>query len=184
VIVWNGIENVEECFMVPKRLMAAMGFLCLLLFFTGCTANVNEEINKGEKAAEEVFSKNNVKTNEKVKEFSFYLPEGFKVDEVKENNVIINRGDTYAIIFVNPNENSDSEVLVQNFLNHKEEYEKIQTFEKQGKKGFYTVRETEEKDYELIVGIGGVKVTTVAKASDLESLSKDLMKTAISIKQD
>jgi hypothetical protein len=27
-------------------------------------------------------------------------------------------------------------------------------------------------------------VTTVAKASDLESLSKDLMKTAISIKQD
>ncbi|WP_163101192.1 hypothetical protein [Peribacillus alkalitolerans] len=170
--------------MVPKRLMTAMGFLCLLLIFTGCSANVNEEINKAEKAAEKVFTNNNVKANEKLKEFSFYLPDGFKVDEVKTHNVIINNRDIYAIIFVNPNEQSDSDVLIQNFINHKKEYEKIQTFEKPGKKGFFAVRQTEEKKYELIVGIGGVKVTTVAKAADLEILSKDLMKTAISIKQE
>ncbi|WP_108671327.1 hypothetical protein [Peribacillus acanthi] len=170
--------------MVPKRIVKAIGFLCLLLLFTGCSTNVDEEIKKGEKAAKTSFINNTVEPNEKGEEFNYYLPEGFKVEEEKKHNVIMNKGDTYAIIFVNPNEQSDSEVFIQNFMNHKEEYKTIQTFEKPGKKGFFTVRETEENKYELIVGIGGVKVTTVAKASDLELLSKELMKTAISIKQD
>ncbi|WP_374722789.1 hypothetical protein [Peribacillus tepidiphilus] len=153
------------------------------IILTGCSTKMEDMTIQAEKAAEAEFQAEKPPADKKSKTFSFYLPHGFTIEEEKENNVIIKKGDLLAIIFRNPNESSGSEMLTNTIQSNKKEYIHTKVFEDKGRKGFMAIKKAGNEQYELVVGIGGVKVTTVTKAQNLDDLAKEMMKIAASIDQ-
>lgn len=147
---------------------------------TGCSGSKDEAISQSKQVAESVFNEPAHKPTETTNGFSYYLPEGFKVKDEFENNVILIKGKQEYILFVNPHEPLNSDVLFNEIKNAKDE-KGTDTFKDKDRLGYISMSPGADKKNEVIVGIGGVKTTTMSTTSDMVENVKNMMTIANSV---
>lgn len=158
-------------------------FFILIISFgllLGCSASKEEAISQSRKIAETTFMGDIQKPTKTTKGFSYYLPEGFEITDEMENNVILSEGKQEYILFVNPQETPDSQVIFNELKNAKKE-ESVDTFKSDGRFGYIIIMPAKDKKYEVIVGIGGIKMTTLSSAGDMVENTKNMMEITNSV---
>ena len=138
---------------------------CLLLLLSACNKSVEERAEETVKVATETFGNETDTEKETVANFQMYVPKKFEVkDQTDEQNIILYKGNQPFILFVNPNEKTDSQ-LFYNLLKDSGDATIIaeKTFEKENVFGFAAVLESDDAHVELVANIGGKKMTTITK---------------------
>ncbi|MEK4700793.1 hypothetical protein MKX47_14435 [Solibacillus sp. FSL R7-0668] len=157
--------------------------LCMLVL-SACGKSVEEKAAMGIENAQTAFTNEPNATNKSIGHIELYLPNGFNIEKGidEANYTVINGKDSY-ILFVNPNETEDSrlhyDLIKQDVKTNTIEE---QTYEKDGLFGFSVVNQLKEDQYELIVSVGGVKVTTISDEKKLEVKLQSMMEIAKSVK--
>ena len=155
----------------------------LLLSVTACSTSAGDQTELGIKAAKEIFQGDIVKPNEQIKSVELFVPGGFTIQEDSDetNIVLMDNNDSY-ILFINPNEEKDSNLfydLVQ--AKNKDRIIAQESFEHNGRFGFITVLPSSEDKYEIISSIGGVKLTTISDEADISTNMEQMMKVVRSV---
>jgi hypothetical protein len=167
-----------------KRLNAIMIFLITAILLTACGGPSFTEASKTViKTVKTTFQEKAKKPNKKSGNIHFYLPFGYEIDETAPNNIILKNGSKTYILFVNPQEKASSEVVYRSTV---QQYNKLDVNEKftDGQLvGFLTIKRLEDHLNEVTVGIGGVKLTSQVKTSNLDSEAEVMMQIAKSIQQ-
>ncbi|MEH7379594.1 hypothetical protein V7138_03800 [Bacillus sp. JJ1533] len=156
-------------------------FLTLLLIvglLSGC-ASIEDESKETVTSVNTAFNAQPEKTNSENGDVSFYLPSTMKIEKKDENNVILQKGDQTFILFVNPNEKRTSDVEYK-AINAKE-FAVDQTYTDKERYGYVKAFEIEDKHYLVTVGIGGIKMTTEAKVSEMSESASEMMKIVSSV---
>lgn len=139
-------------------------FLSCALVLAGCGQSIEEKVDEGMKVVQTSFQNDKKEATVDEGKISLYLPEDFVIDSTDdENNFLIHEGDDAYILFVNEKEPENSK-LNYDLLKKSDDSSIIQIEELKDEKnyGFAMVKQFEEKEYELIVSIGGIKLTTVS----------------------
>lgn len=170
--------------MPQKKLIGLV--IALSIFLAGCLATPEEQISDGVANARSTFEEEPPKSNEKTDHLELYLPGGYKIEEPSdEHNIIITKGSDSFVLFVNPNESSDSKFFYDlQKANSEQQWVADETFEQNGRFGFVTVREIAEDQFEIVASSGGVKMTTISEESDIQKNLDWMMKTVRSIDTD
>ncbi|MFT4414953.1 hypothetical protein ACLM5H_13920 [Fredinandcohnia humi] len=156
-----------------------LGFALVVGLLVGCSS-IEDETKEALTAVEETFKGKPTETNNTNGNISFYLPSTMKIDEKDENNVIVTKSGQTFILFVNPNEAKNSKVMYEAIDAKKFSVDK--TFTDKERFGYVKVFELEEDIYLVSVGIGGVKMTTEAKVSEISESATEMMKVVSSVK--
>ncbi|WP_062354907.1 hypothetical protein [Bacillus kwashiorkori] len=164
-----------------KRYIVLLGFVSFVLLLTACSGTINEEQKKARDAAKEIFESETVKANKESEAISFFLPSSMKIESEDANNLLLAKGSKLYILFHNPNEGKDSNVLYDTTLKSAKEYRLNEKFSKEGELGFIFIKDLEEEKYELIVGIGGSKITTETTVKDLADDAELMMRIVSSV---
>ncbi|MFC4321121.1 hypothetical protein [Litchfieldia salsa] len=164
--------------MVKKGIISYMILIGLLV---GCSASVDEVIKETETTTEEAFKADPIEPNQTETTFSYFLPSDMKEETVEENNLILQKGKQLFILFVNPNEEKSSEELYQSTVAQTESDLLNETFKDDKRFGYIKVEEVEEDSYQLSIGIGGVKMTTVTKLNKIEENAEKMMQIVSSV---
>ncbi|MGE7604630.1 hypothetical protein ACQKL5_19500 [Peribacillus sp. NPDC097675] len=163
----------------PKKFLLVF-LMCLLM--AGCSGNEGQ-IEKAVKATVSVFRNEALQPNTEVGRIKVNLPKKFKIEEEHDNNLILKRGNQAYILFVNPNENSDSSRLFLTAKEQQTDYLVLESFQTDDKFGFLSIIESAEEKYELAVGSGGVKMTTETSSENLKKEAEKMMKIVSSVPQ-
>ncbi|MGG1675952.1 hypothetical protein ACIFOT_09390 [Neobacillus sp. NRS-1170] len=158
--------------------------MSLLLFVLGaCShASLNDESKNTIKTVKSALQEKAEQPNEKSGKIHFYLPNGYKIKDEKPNNIILKNGSKIYILFVNPQEDSLSEVVYKGTVNQYKRLNINEKFTSDSKFGFLTIKELDDDQNELTVGIGGTKITTQTETSDLVEDGKAMMQIVNSVK--
>lgn len=155
------------------------------LLLTACGQSLEERAAKGVKAAGEAFYANNAEPNEEIDGTKFYKPVGFKVeDDSDAHNIVLNKSDDLYILFINPNEQSDSRLFYDLLIaDEKKNIIDEETFTEGDTVGFAAVVQSENVDnIELIVSVGGIKMSTLIKENKIAANLPQMMEVVRSIK--
>lgn len=169
-------------FSMKMKIAAALLLIISVILLSACSASLEEEQDAAKDAAEEAFSQTPEKTNHKSDNIEYYLPFGVEVKEESPNNIILKNGSKTYILFYNPHEGPDSEVVYDATVNQKKEYDVNETYTKDGYRGFLLINSGKKDENELIVGIGGVKISTQSKTKHLSSDAATMMEIINSVK--
>ncbi len=131
-------------------------------------------------AAQSAFQAEPLQTDDKVQDISIFLPQGFILEQESENNLLVRKGQQKYLVFVNPEEKRDSQLLYQNLV-AAEDYTINETFSKNGQFGYLLAKVHSRRNVELIVGIGGYKITTTTDRADMADDAKNMMQMANSM---
>ncbi|MEH7353682.1 hypothetical protein V7150_08895 [Neobacillus drentensis] len=156
-----------------------------ILFLSACNnASFKEESKVTIKTVKTTFNEKEKKPNKKSGNVNFYLPSGYSIKDQTPNNIILQNGSDTYILFINPHEDTSSEVVYKATI---EQYKKLDTNEKytnnENKFGFMTIKQLKDDNLnEITIGVGGTKITTQVKTSDLNNESKIMMQIVNSVK--
>ncbi|WLR56031.1 hypothetical protein LC048_03435 [Mesobacillus subterraneus] len=131
-----------------------------LFLLSACSASFSEQKAEIKKEVASTFESQPEKTNTSTKDIDYYLPADVKVEKESPNNVLLKDESKTYILFYNQHEKEDSKVVYNSTLKQQKEWDANETFTKDGKFGYMLVKELKENHFQLIVGIGGVKLTT------------------------
>ncbi|MBY0124139.1 hypothetical protein [Bacillus sp. S/N-304-OC-R1] len=161
---------------------ATLLLFIVVLLLSACSASLKEEQSAAKDAVGEAFKMEPKATNNENGDIQFYLPFGFEVDKETPNNIILKNGSKTYILFYNPNEGPDSKVVYKATLKQND-YDYQETFSTKNKHfGYLLVNNNEDTLNELIVGIGGVKITTQAKTKSLSAEAAKMAEIIQSVK--
>ncbi|SFM09312.1 hypothetical protein SAMN04487943_107254 [Gracilibacillus orientalis] len=152
-------------------------FLILMSIYT--IKPTEEVLSEAIEVAEQQFQQNSKEQNQQIDSFSLYLPEGYEVEKQAANNWLLTKEEKTFILFYNALEAQTSRL---NYEAAKEEdnHEWLVSFEDQDRFGYVNIVEHEEQ-FEVQLGVGGVKVTTISTESELKQDVMDMMDIANSI---
>lgn len=161
-------------------------FLLLLVFsvvfsLVGCGVSLNEEVSQAKKQVEAAFNAQPLTPNMKSEHFSYHLPKGFEVKEDVKSNVIINQGRQTYILFVNPEENTSSKMLYDTLGPDTKKFILKSAFKGTNRFGYVAVKKINDELFVTSVGIGGVKMTTETKASEIARSAEEMMQIVTSV---
>lgn len=162
----------------------ALIFIFCMFILSGCSLSIEEASENTLKAVEQALSQEKKEANEKSDPFSYYLPPEYTVNSESNNNIVLTYKDQTFILFVNPYEPKDSEVLYQSTVENYDNPEVTETFLNNGELGYVIIDEldnSEEELYEITVGVGGVKMTTVTDTDNLEESANTMMEIVTSV---
>jgi len=158
--------------------------LTAVLILASCSnASIKEEQKIAEANVMKVFKGKGKKPNTEAEGLNFYMPTGVSIEDTKQSNVILKRDSKVYILFYNPNESAKSEVVYQSTVSDTEKYRINKTFTHDNRLGYFVVRDTGEDEYEIVVGVGGVKLTTQTDADEIAFDAELMMEIASSIDQ-
>lgn len=168
-----------------KRSAFITGTALSVFLLAGCMGTPEERLAEGLSETRMAFEEEPPETNETAGATELYLPGGYDVEEpVDENNVIITKGSDSFVLFINPNEASDSKFFYDlQKANEQQEWVADETFEQNGRFGFATLRAIAEDRFEVVVSAGGVKMTTISEESGVPGNMEWMMKTVRSINE-
>lgn len=167
--------------MFKKRLVLAFITLMSGVFLTGCLSSEKDIIDESETVVKEVFlADSEIERNFEAEEFRIYKPESFEFSESRGQNLIFFEDEQPYILFINELEAPNSKWYYDE-LKQKEDQLHLRTFETEDQFAYYSVEEKKEGQYEVQVGIGGVKMATETEADDLIDDAKEMMKMVKSI---
>ena len=155
-----------------------------VFLLTACNESLGESVNAGIKAAEEVFHLNDKEPTEEIDGIELYKPVGLVISEQSDaQNIVFTKNKETFILFINPNEKSDSQLFYDLLLadQNKEIIEQA-TFTEEGIFGFAAVVESDNDHVELIASVGGTKMTTLTTTKKIEENLTEMMEVVRSIK--
>jgi hypothetical protein len=176
----DNFRSKEEKSMI-KHYKVALLLVTAIFLLGACSASFDKEQKEAQLAVEEAFKEKPKETNHKNKEIKYYLPFGYEIEEETPNNIILKNGSKTYILFYNQHENEKSKVVF-NATIKQNDYDVKETFEEDGKFGFYLVKKIDDKMNEVTVGIGGVKVTGEVRTTSLETEAALMMTIANGVK--
>lgn len=138
----------------------------LMLFASGCGLSEEETLENIRETVETVFSSQSPEPNQEFDNFNIYLPDHFTVVEESDSNLIINDQDQTYILFYNILEDATSEAF---YLAEKarDQHDLLESYQDEDQFAYVKVTEI-EREFELQVGVGGVRITTQAPLNQLE----------------
>lgn len=145
-----------------------IGVLTVLL--AGCGKSFDEKVSEGFTTVQAAFEQQPLKANTKENNMKLYLPENFVIDPSdEENNYFIHSSDDQYILFINEEEPENSQ-FNYDILMKSDDKSIIKVEQLQGEKhfGFVAVKQFSEKEYELIVSIGGIKLSTITNEKKID----------------
>lgn len=149
----------------------------VMLIVSGCNQSVEEQVSAGLDHAKTTFESKPHAPNKSIGHIELYVPKGYSVEKgIDElNYTLVNDKDSY-ILFVNPNEPMDSQ-LHHIILKEDPHNEIVQekTYIGDGTFGFSAVIQREADQYELVVSIGGIKLTTLSKNKNIDQKLQEMM---------
>ncbi|MDC3415942.1 hypothetical protein [Aquibacillus salsiterrae] len=153
----------------------------VIAFGSGCTVKSKEdEMSKVAQTAERAFEQDKMETTVDFNGFSLYLPNKFEVVEEGSSNFILQKGDQVYILFHNPLEDSKSQVNLDTTIENSN-YSLLKTFDAKDKFGYVLALPRNEDEFELQIGVGGVKLTTITSLHNLEKDAEVMMQMANSL---
>ncbi|MER2090938.1 MAG: hypothetical protein ABS920_14460 [Sporosarcina sp.] len=157
-----------------------------MFLLAACGKSLDESASAGVEAAREAFHSNDKNRNEEIDGVKLYKPTGFAMNENSDaQNIVFTKNEETFILFINPNEKSDSKLFYDLLLADKtKEIIEQATFTDEGTFGFAAVVKSGEDDLELITSVGGTKMTTMTKKNQVEDNLAKMMEIIRSIKQD
>lgn len=158
--------------------------LATMTVLSACGQTIEEQAAAGIIAAETTFEAASNETNTAFGQIELYMPKGFTIEQGidEANYTLINKEDTY-ILFVNVHETTDSQLLYDILKEDaSKEMIKADTFETDGLFGFSAITKATEESSELIVSIGGVKLTTISKNKSLDEKLAEMMQIVQSVR--
>lgn len=164
-----------------KRIAMILLITCSVII-SGCGANIQKEKGKAETSAEEAFNASPEKADSKAKDIRFHLPSGFEVTEKTPNNIVLKRNTQPFVLFYNPKESRDSQVIYKLAKESGHDFLTDKIYEDKNRFGYLLISEVDGELYEVSVGIGGVKLTTETSAKKLENDARDMMTLVSSVK--
>jgi hypothetical protein len=162
-----------------KRFLVVIFVVLMTLTLVGCSMSENEALKSTEKTVEEAFYESGNEPTENTDSFSYYLPTTLSIEDEMDNNVILKDGNEPIILFYNLNEDLSSQVLYAASI-EKNNGKAIlsKTFEDNGRFGYLIVTTINDRLYEMVVGIGGVKLTTEVNPNDMVNRGEAMMELA------
>ncbi|MBT2638436.1 MULTISPECIES: hypothetical protein [unclassified Bacillus (in: firmicutes)] len=151
-----------------------------VFLLSACSASFSEQKADIKEEVAATFESQPEKTNNSTKDIDYYLPTSVKVDKETPNNVLLKDGEKTYILFYNQHELEDSKVVYDSTVKQQKEWDANETFSKDGKFGYLLVKKLKENHYQLIVGIGGVKLTT--ETENVKEDAEAMMQIANSVK--
>ncbi|MGB3260606.1 hypothetical protein [Paenisporosarcina sp.] len=158
----------------------------LLVSLAACSASPEEQMGEGIKAAKEAFQNESAEPNEQIENVDLFVPGGFSIEEDSdETNIVMKDNDESYVLFVNPNEQQDSQLFYDLLQAEKKDVILAQeTFEQNGRFGFIAVLPSGEEQFEIMASIGGVKLTTISDKANISKNMEQMMKIVRSVKID
>ncbi|UGB29839.1 hypothetical protein [Metabacillus sp. B2-18] len=153
----------------------------ILVLLSGCTQSEESLRNDSIDHTKQAFDNEELEVNEETEQFSFYLPNDFKIKEKNDYNVLLEDGNKSYILFVNLKEPKSSKVSYKTLTEQYQEPFISKTFEQKGRFGYLFVVKIAENKYEVTVGVGGTKVTTEVKGNDVVEDAEAMMMIANSV---
>jgi hypothetical protein len=151
-----------------------------ILFLVGCSS-IEEVVTETNTVASEAFEAGPKGINVEKESFSYFMPDSMEEESSQNHNIILTEGDQTYILFVNSLEQKKSRVVYEASLLD-QEYLLNETLEHKDRFGFVQILELEEKSYEVTVGVGGAKLTTVTEKSNVVDSTEKMMKIANSVR--
>ena len=155
-----------------------------VFLLTACNESFGESAKAGIKAAEEVFHLNDKEPTEEIDGIKLYKPIGLIISEQSDaQNIVFTKNKETFILFINPNEKSDSQLFYDLLLadQNKEIIEQA-TFTEEGIFGFAAVVKGDNDHVELITSVGGTKMTALTTTKKIEENLTEMMEVVRSIK--
>lgn len=161
--------------------LKVMASLLLLMILVSCSMKSEEDAIEGaKKAAEDSFlSEETFMPNQELENISIYLPERLHVESEEPSNIILKDGNQTYIVFYNNYEPPTSEMGMNSSQN--DEALLLHSFKDPDKFGYIRIMPETEKEYEMVVGVGGVKITTYTNRKKMEQDAEELMKITLSL---
>ncbi|WP_318614176.1 hypothetical protein [Sporosarcina sp. YIM B06819] len=156
------------------------------LLLTACSESLGERAKVGINAAEEAFHTNDKEPTEEIDGVKLYKPIGLMISEKSDaQNIVFTKGKETFILFINPNEKSDSQLFYDLLLadQNKEIIEQA-TFTDKDIFGFAAVVKSEDDHVELITSVGGSKMTTLTTKKNIEENLTEMMEVVRSVEKE
>lgn len=168
---------------MKKNSLLILTTVLMLFILAGCGKPLEEQIKTGIVNVETTFNESPQETNTEIGKIKVYLPPGYTIEESEdESNYLLKKDDKQMILFVNPNEQKNSKLLYDLYKqNQGKEIIEEKTLETDDSFGFTAILQNDEKSYELIVNIGGVKVSTLSSAQNIDQMLLEMMQIARSV---
>lgn len=168
---------------MKRKLSLIMTGILVLLLLAACNKSVEERAEDAVERAIESFDEKADMTKEKVANFKMHIPEKFEVkDEEDEQNILLYKGKQPFLLFVNPNEEDDSQLFYKVLKDSQSPTIIAEgTYEKDGTFGFAAVLESDDSNVELVANIGGKKMTTITKNKQMTTDMKSMIEMLNSI---
>lgn len=163
-----------------RRILKTLGLVLMAIVVLGaCSSSFSEDKKSADESVGVIFKGKPEKTNNSTKDIKYHLPFGVEIKDESPNNVLLKNGSRTYILFYNQQEKADSKVVYESAVKQQKKWEANETYQQESKFGYMLVKKLKEDHYQLIVGIGGVKLTT-----ETDNISKDaetMMKIANSV---
>lgn len=167
-----------------RKWMQLVGVSILAISLSGCGKSLETQIDSGLSLTKTVYADEPKETNEKVGDIQFFLPNGYAIEDKEDDvNILLSKGQESYILFVNEKEGADSQLHYENLKQDtSKDIVEDQTFKKDGVFGFSAVIKDSKDAYELVVSLGGVKMTTISPEKKIEENLEDMLKIVRSVK--
>lgn len=142
--------------------------LVIIGIVTGCSSQSESEvIEEVESVVEATFEKDKPKANESGEEYQYKLPFGVNEKSTAQNNVILEKGDQLFTLFYDPKSEKNSHLFEE-----EKEKDKNPLLLKRldsNEQTFIKIVSLDNETYELTLGRGGRKITTISTLSKLDN---------------
>jgi hypothetical protein len=163
------------------KVIRTFGLVIIGVFLLGaCSSSFSDDKKAANEAVQSVFESKPEKSNNSAKDIDYHLPFGVEIKEESPNNLLLKNGSRTYILFYNQHEKEDSKVVYESTMKQQKEWDVNETYNKDGKIGYMLVKKLKDDHYQLIVGIGGVKLTT--ETDNIKKDAEAMMKIANSVK--
>jgi hypothetical protein len=148
--------------------------LSCILVLTGCTTK-GQALTAVQKSVQHQYHQQANIANQTTKSFLFFQPKGFMVDSKGTHSIVFKdkKGNLY-ILFVNSLEGKTSQVNYKNDLASLKRGAVKRTFNDQGSFNYIILSPSVNKQYELIIGCGGIKMSTKTTLENAQTASKNM----------
>jgi len=157
-------------------------FILFIFILSACShASFKSESKTAEKSVKAAFEEKAKKPNKKSGNIEFYVPFGYEIKDKTPNNIILKNGSKTYILFVNPKEDSSSEVVYQATIDQYKNWDAKEKFTGDERFGFLAIKQAEKNLNEVTVGVGGAKMTTQVKTSSMAEEAETMMQIVRSV---
>ncbi|KYG91458.1 hypothetical protein MHH70_18105 [Metasolibacillus sp. FSL H7-0170] len=166
-----------------RKWLHGLAITTLAFTLTGCGKSVQEQIEVGVASAETIFQESAEAPNTTIGSIELFVPKSYTVEQgANEMNYILTKDKDSYILFVNTNEQEDSKLHYDNLIaDETKNIVKSQEIETTNEFGFSAVVQLDDKQYELIVSSGGIKMTTLSEDRKIEEKLHTMMQIVRSV---